>query len=165
MEPTLDPAFGRTAARLASVPWAANVGLPLSTSLSEWCTPVTAAAKALELLNSQDWETWSANRQGALTSFLSMNHRQRFLDWNPIARRAKESLEPHIAAITDGLQAAGMPEKVALDTVEWDIIAALTCAAFLDCRPPTDELRLLDVYEAGHLPVGWDDARGRVLVF
>jgi len=41
----------------------------------------------------------------------------------------------------------------------------LVCAGFTDCKPPTEVLKLLDVYEAGHLPLGWDAEAQRVLVY
>ena len=93
-------------------------------------------------------------------------------------RRAKEVLAPHEDEMREGLAAVGLSASRALDIVKWDIVGALTCAAYQDCRVPSDELRLLDiyeaghvpvglldVYEAGHLPVGQDAARKRVLIF
>ena len=133
--------------------------------LALWCSPVATAGDALTCLESDDWEAWSLDRQGTVTAFLSRQNPRRFADWNPIARRAKELLASHLPAIATGLATIGLPDKVAVDTVEWDLIAALTTAALLDCKPPLAELRLLEVYEAGHVPVGWDAAQKRVLVF
>lgn len=61
--------------------------------------------------------------------------------------------------------ACGLTDKVALDTVCWDVVGAFVCSAYLDCRPPTDMLRLLDIYEAGHFPVEWNAEKRYVLVF
>ena len=101
----------------------------------------------------------------ALTLHLDDKHHRRYQDWNRIAREAKALLVPHESAIRDGLAAAGLSDEVAFDTVRWDVVGALICAAYRDCRVPTAALRLIDVYEAGHLPVGCDGERGRVLVF
>lgn len=165
MKPILDPKFDQVTARLPLIRWAASSGQALSPAIASWCAPIADTADALRLLNSDDWEVWSADRQQALSSYLSLHHKQRFLDWNPVARRAKEVVDSHKQAITLGLITADLNERIVADTVEWDLIAALTCAAFLDCRPPIDELRLLDVYEAGHLPIGWNSESRRVLVY
>lgn len=85
--------------------------------------------------------------------------------WNMLVRRAKEILLGHEPAIATGLNAAGLSGQVPLDTVRWDVVAALVCAGFMDYKPPTDVLKLLDVYEAGHLPVGWDTETQRVRVY
>ena len=165
MQPLLDPEFDRVVARLPSIRWASHAGHPLPPDLASRCSPVGTAADALASLESDDWEAWSAERQNTVTAFLRRQNPRRFADWNPIAQRAKELLASHLPAIAAGLAAVGLSEKVAVDTVEWDLIAALTTAAFLDCKPPVGELRLLEVYEAGHLPVGWDATHKRVLVF
>jgi hypothetical protein len=49
--------------------------------------------------------------------------------------------------------------------VRWDLVSALMEAAYADCRPPIFFTHLIPVYEAGHLPVGWDpDSRGGTLL-
>jgi hypothetical protein len=162
---TLPPQWLHTADRLTSIPWGRHVGEPLPSALAEWCTPVARLAEASALLGGDAWEEWSLGNHNALTLHLHDKHRRRYQDWNRIARDAKDLLVLHEPAIRAGLAAAGLSDPVAFDTVRWDVVGALLCAAYLDCRVPMDTLRLLDVYEAGHLPVGCDAKRGRVLVF
>jgi hypothetical protein len=49
-------------------------------------------------------------------------------------------------------------------TVRWNAANALMEAAFANCRPPRFYASLLDVYRAGHLPLG-PDATGQLVVF
>lgn len=137
----------------------------MSDSLAGWCCAVGSADQALSLLESDEWETWSLDLQGKLTEFLDRTYRQRYQDWNRIVERAKETVVPHEPAIAQGLRAAQLVGTVPLNTARWDVMGALVCAGFMDCKPPTDVLNLLDIYEAGHVPVGWDVERKRVLVY
>lgn len=68
-------------------------------------------------------------------------------------------------AIVAALDRSGLTSNVALDAVCWDVVGALVCSAYLDRKPPTGMLRLLDVYEAGHFPVGWNAEKRCVLVY
>jgi hypothetical protein len=165
MDPRIDPAFDQAVARLATCPWGRATGQAIPPALANWCAPVASADEALALLSSDAWEAWSSDRGGELSTYLHRYYRQRFLDWNAIALRAKSALAHHEPAIRAGLNTAGLTAPVALDTVKWDVVAALTCAAFMDCKPPVERLRLLNIYEAGHLPVGYDSVTNKVLVF
>lgn len=161
----LDAMFDRVAAHLPGIRWAADAGQPLPASLATWCGPAASAAEATAAMKSETWETWTADRSAALSTYLHRVHRQRYQDWNAIAQAGKQVLAPHESAITSGLKSAGLTDRVALETVRWDVVGALICAGFMDCAPPTDLLKLLDIYEAGHVPVGWDVERKRVLVY
>jgi hypothetical protein len=164
-QPIIDPAFDRAAERLPTISWLSSAGLPLPPSLCEWCKQVTSAGEAVALLDGDAWDEWSGNRDNALGDALSQRHPKRYQEWNLIVRRAKEVLSPHEKAIRSGLDRAGLAASRAIDVVTWDVVGALTCAAYQDCRIPADELRLLDIYQAGHVPVGFDTERQRVLVF
>lgn len=161
--PLLPPEWFRTIDRVASIPWAGHVGRPLPAALASWCEPVATVEEAPARMGSDEWEAWSLGIQNALTLYLDDRHHRRYQDWNRIAREAKALLALHEPAIRNGLAAVGLSDEVAFDTVRWDIVGALICAAYRDCRVPTDALRLIDVYEAGNLPVGFDGHR--VLVF
>ena len=78
------------------------------------------------------------------------------------AAATRSPLEP---AIVDGLNAAGLVGASPLNTVRWDVVGGLICAGFMDYRPPTALWKLLEVYEAGHMPVGWSDAGEHLLVY
>ena len=159
------PEFDRVAERLNGFAWGAAAGQPAQPSLTSWCRSVASADEARRLLESDAWEAWSSETHGTLADHLDRRCHQRYQDWRRISGKAKELLARHEPAIAQGLKSAGLDGEIPLDTVRWDVVAALVCAGFMDCGPPTDTLKLLDVYEAGHLPVGWDGAQARVLVF
>lgn len=159
------PEFDRTAERLSGFAWGASAGQPLPAALAPAGQAVGSAIEARALLESDAWEAWSLKLHGALTEYLDRVHHRRYQDWRQISGKAKTVLTRLEPAIADGLNECGMPGNVPLDTVRWDVVAALVCAGFMDCSPPTDVLKLLDVYEAGHLPVGWNAERQRLLIY
>jgi hypothetical protein len=114
------------------------------------------AAKAA--IEQPAWEDWTLERRNDLTSFLHKRFRNRYSgQWNKIADKAAKFL-------ADEVEPRYMPtlvrtlsgSKVAVNAVQWDLLAALMEAAYADCRPPLFFTHLVTVYEAGHLPVGWD---------
>ena len=157
--PPIAPQFEETAARLSEVRWAASAGQALPETLAAFCTPVGSLDEARAILGSPEWEEWSLAQHNALTQFLDDRHHQRYQDWRAISGPAKELHGQWQPAITQGLADAGFTDEVHRDAVRWDVVAALVCAGFADCRPPQDLIRLLDVYTAGHVPVGFDGHR------
>ena len=161
----LHPEFHRQAARVSQIAWGASAGKPLPPSLAGWCESVGTASAARNLLESDAWEAWSSGLQGSLTEYLDRVHHRRYQDWRRISASAKELLAVHEPEIAAGLAAAELSGTTPLDAVRWDVVVALVCAGFADCDPPDDTLTLLDIYEAGHLPVGWNPTLKRVLVY
>lgn len=161
----IHPEFDRTAERLTGFAWGASAGKPLPPTLAEVGRSVDSAEEARALLESDAWEAWSIGLHGTLTEYLDRVHHRRYQDWRRISGRAKEVLAQLEPAVVAGLNTAGLSGQMPLDTVRWDVVGALVCAGFMDCKPPTDVLKLLDVYEAGHLPVGWDADTQHVLVY
>lgn len=78
------------------------------------------------------WEPWSADRQGELSSYLSLRHQVRYPDWNRIVRRAKEVLAPLETTIAQSLSRAGLAGDFSLGTVLGGVVGVQTCAAFMD---------------------------------
>lgn len=148
------PQFEETAARLSDLRWAASVGQALPQALTAFCAPIASLNEARAMLGSPEWEEWSLSNHNALTQYLDDRHHQRYQDWRAISGPVKDIYGQWEPAITQGLADAGLTDEVYRDAVRWDVAAALVCAGFADCRPPQDVVRLLDVYTAGHIPVG-----------
>lgn len=161
----IPPTFSRTAERVRRIDWGKSAGLPLSPAIAGFCTPVESPRHALALLRDDEWETWSLELQSALMMHLNKIHHPLRHSWNLFAAQAKQMLTACEPAIVAALDRSGLTSNVALDAVCWDVVGALVCSAYLDRKPPTDMLRLLDVYEAGHFPVGWNAEKRRVLVY
>ena len=50
--------------------------------------------------------------------------------------------------------------KGAIDAVRWEWVSARMEAAYTDSQPPQFFRHWVEVYRAGHLPVGWDADSG-----
>lgn len=158
MNPQITPLFENLCARLREVSWFANVGQCTTLTLPYSYRFVRDASDAVGLIAQPEWEDWTLEQHNAMTSFLNSRFQNRYTgQWNKIAKIAKSfllnELEPSFRrALEDAL-----PDSAAsLGPVRWDLLSALMEAAYADCRPPLFFTHLVGVYEAGHLPVGWD---------
>ena len=162
MNPMIAPQFSRLKERLRSVEWFSNVGKSKVFELPFPYRIVRDALAANEIIKQPEWEEWTLERANEVTSFLHSRFRTRYAgQWNRIVRIARsfvlDELEPRFLAAL----AAAMPSsEVALHAVRWDVLHALMEAAYADCHPPQFFTPLVAVYEAGHLPVGWDASSG-----
>ena len=144
------------AARLASVRWFSAIGDSSPALGSGFAAQrVASVDEASFLLGSSDWEAVTADAAGRLTEWLSSSCKDDFQRWNVIAREVK--------ALFDGSVIAGARTAVvelSIDPVlvvcsTWDVLHAVMEATYADCRPPRFFMRLLAVYEAGHVPCSW----------
>lgn len=158
MDPVIAPEFAALVARLRAVPWFSRVGRPDDLpSLPLPCRIIDNAPEAREAIEQPDWEDWTLERRNDLTSFLHARFRTRYDDWNRIAKPAGRFIDGDLVPRLSPTLARALPDTtVALDAVRWDLSGALMEAAYADCRPPRFFTHLVAIYEAGHLPVGWD---------
>lgn len=168
MNPTIAPQFSQACDRLRSIEWLSQVGRSTSVELPFKCRFVSDALDAKKMVERSEWEEWTLDKANELTAFLHSRYRNRYSgQWNKIVRTAKsflkDELEPRVlpalAEVTPG-------SEDALHALRWDILHALMEAAYADCRPPQFFTHLVAVYEAGHMPVGWDaSSSGTLLVY
>lgn len=124
---------------------------------------------AREHVQSLEWENTTLEAGNALTSFLHDRHMNQYLEWNRLARQAREFFADSVLPQVTLFQSQyGFDERF-VRAVCWDILSALMEDAYRVCRPPVNFFRqLLTVYEAGHLPCGWDNGiwpSGELLIF
>lgn len=161
MKPDTSPQFDRLRDRLRTISWFSNVGRSTPLALPfpyRFAADVSAAKEAIE---QPEWEDWTLERGNETTSFLARRFPDRDTSWNSIVKLAKEFLQAEIEPRMLPALAGALPgSTVAVDAVSWDLISALMEAAYADCHPPQFFTPLVAVYEAGHLPVGWDASSG-----
>jgi hypothetical protein len=169
MNPQIDPQFAKLRDRLRVVSWFSNVGRTTTLVLPFPFRFVADSAAAKESIEQPEWEDRTLERGNDTTSFLHLRFRNRYSGhWNKIVSVAKAVLSSELEPrLVPALESAFPGSKVALDAVRWDLVSALMEAAYADCRPPKFFTHLVSVYEAGHLPVGWDEASegGTLLVY
>ncbi len=157
MNPEIAPQFVQLCEQLRKVQWLSRVGTPSSFVLPFSYRFVKDAGVATAAIEQPDWENWTLERGNDTTSFLSKRFPSRDASWNVIVKKAKEFMQSELEPrLLPALSSALPGSKVAVDAVRWDLVSALMEAAYADCRPPLFFTHLVMVYEAGHLPVGWD---------
>lgn len=168
MNPEIAPQFAQLCDRLLDVSWFKSVGRQTALTLPFRCRFVSDAAAAKEAIERPEWEDWTLERGNDTTFFLSQRFPNRDASWNAIAKKAKGFLASEIEPRLLVELARVLPgSNVAINAVRWDLVSALMEAAYADCRPPLFFTHLIPVYEAGHLPVGWDASSepGMLLVY
>ncbi len=169
MNPEIAPQFVQLCDRLRIVPWFSSVGGLAALTLPFPYRLVGSASAAKEAIEQPEWEGWTLDRGNDATSYLHARYRNRYAgQWNKIVRIAKafllEGVEPRLLP---ALASALPSSTIAVNLVRWDLVSALMEAAYADCRPPQFFTHVVAVYEAGHLPVGWDAGSegGTLLVY
>jgi hypothetical protein len=150
---------------LTRLPWLSRAGEAEPFALTLPCRFATGPVEATNLASGPSWEDWALEQRNELTGFLARKAPARDAEWNPIAKDVRAFVEGSIVPLVESRCAAVLPDAPdALAIVKWDAANALMEAAFADCRPPRFYAALLDVYRAGHLPLG-PDATGQLVVF
>jgi hypothetical protein len=168
MRPKTHPDYDRLRDELVRLPWLSRAGETEPFALTLPYRFVTGTTEATDLASGPSWEDWALEQRNELTAFLSQKAPARDAEWNSIARDVRAFVEGTIVPLVESQCAVVLPDAPdapdALAIVRWDVANALMEAAFADCRPPRFYAALLDVYRAGHLPLG-PDANELLVVF
>lgn len=154
MPPTTSPEFDALHRALPEIRWLSNTGKTTTIALPLPYRFADTASEAHASIAAPDWENWTLERRNELTAFLSDRFPARDAEGSAIARMARRIVDEEVApasarALTD------LP-PAATAALTWDVANALMEAAYRDCRPPLFFTHLVEVYRAGHLPVGWE---------
>lgn len=151
----LDPEFYD---RLKTFNWFDNCGSSGLGSFSFEIRWLATNEKALTSLNSNLWADARTEAQGDLTGYLAKHHYSSYAGyWNNLSKESRSRLEkdlmPNIRAKLRIHDLDSANELVLLD-----LNRAALQAAYQKRFPnvPGFFRNLLDIYESGHLPCGWD---------
>ncbi len=107
--------------------------------------------------NKRRWEDTHADAKNIVTIHLSMNHPQDYAFWNDLVDSAKEHMKDIFYPAVEAFAQQHDLARRFIANVEWDVLLAIMEAAYADCDLPTTfYLEPLKVYEAGHMPCGWE---------
>ena len=134
--------------RLLRIDWFANIGKPAS----------LAGVRQIEQsdlgssLASDAWEATTLEARNAITGRLARLHPIKYQAWNELAGQAKTALQP----LWQKLPVA-LADNATLADLQWILHAYLMEAAYREVLlQPLFFDSLIKVYEAGHIPGGWD---------
>lgn len=135
-------------ARLLGIDWFANIGKPATLAGVRQVRHGELGSS----LTSDAWEATTLEARNAITARLARLHPSRYQAWNELAGQAKTALRP----IWQKLPVA-LADDAALADLQWILHAYLMEAAYREALvPPLFFDSLIQVYEAGHIPCGWD---------
>jgi hypothetical protein len=146
-------------AKLKTIEWFSNVDRDDADVERSFPIParrVSSIAEARESLVSPEWEEVTAAAAGRLTNWLHDHCKAEYQRWNELVRDAKVVLEANVLPSARAFAATSGIGEVLFDCVAWDVLHGIMELTYAQCRPPTFFAHLLSVYEAGHLPCGWE---------
>jgi hypothetical protein len=157
------------AARIQAIDLFSRIGEPVDLNLSMGVERVGSWPEAVASCSAVHWENVELEAQNQLTSWLHDYDRENYRKWNQLVIDFKATV---INPVTEGqlspfVAARGLPVEV-IHCTQWDLLGALMANAYL----PSGHrcfffMELLEVYEAGHFPCGWNGEwpAGKLVVF
>lgn len=160
--------------RMKTIQWFSNCGKqPQTPPMSfpvKWCESLSSA---LSLVQSDKWSDAKTEAQGDLTGYLAKNHCDAYGGhWNRLAKASRKKIQDEIMPIVgialSTICVADSLEQVLLLDLNRIALQAAYKRRFRNV--PDFFEKLLDVYENGFLPCGWEGAlrdwpTGEIIVF
>lgn len=154
--------------RIKSIEWCSNCGNIANIRLSYENKYVSSWSEAKKYYNQTTWEDKTLEAQNELTSFLFNKYRNEYSKWNSVVKEAKKFIEEEVVPKIKKIGEDNYLDTVFIDCVKWDILGAIMENEYKKCNGrPTFFLKLLEIYEAGNFPCGWDNntQNGELIVF
>ena len=123
--------------------------------------------EATKKCKSNTWSNVQIDAQNDLTFILSRDWPEKDRMWNNITDQAKKLLKSGVTPkISKYLNSKDLSINV-LQSVEWDILAAMMEHVYSPYVKPGFYTMLLKVYEEGHFPCGWKGKypEGKLLIY
>ena len=121
---------------------------------------------AIKNILSDEWDEILLDRRNQLSEYLDTSYSKEYQEWNKIVGKAKIDLEDSLKKIEEALVSMDMPKEL-LPCISADLLFILIEAAFASYNPPKFFNCLLEIYQSGHIPIGWqgDSATGKLVVY
>lgn len=134
--------------RLLRIDWFANIGKPASLADVRQIDQGELGSS----LASDAWEATTLEARNAITGRLARLHPGQYQAWNKLAGQAKIALRPLWPTLP-----VARADNAALADLQWILHAYLMEAAYREALvAPLFFDSLIEVYEAGYIPCGWD---------
>jgi hypothetical protein len=157
----------QTLQTLQRIAWFSRCGKPVEQDFglsmrcaSDWST-------AAEYFSSPHWEDTTLRARNALTRHLSDKAGGAYQQWNEMTVHAREWLKEKAMPLVSAYRLQHNLPPVFCDCVRWDLLSTIMEATYKKWNPPRFFGTLLEVYEAGHFPCGWegDWPKGQLMIF
>lgn len=152
--------------RLNNIPWFRACGKNITISNVIKSENITSAKKTIQSIR---WENMILEYNGDFTSQLSISFKKEYSEWNNLVKEFKYRHMPLLRKIwKSNLNEAGLNEKYVIADVAFNISAIVVIDAYKDLIPMPDFFNaLLNIYESGYLPCGWNGKKdsGNFIVY
>lgn len=122
---------------------------------------------AIKSIKGHQWENLCLNKQGDLTSFLCINHPEKYQQWNSVVTMVKNNYMTRLMSKVESMLSKQGFDKKALLNVQWNVLSLFMANYYSDYYKDNFYEKMLKIYLSGYLPCGWtiNDGEGRFLVY
>ncbi|WP_426576192.1 hypothetical protein ACP179_16895 [Xenorhabdus stockiae] len=149
--------------RLLSINWFYNVGKEINVPNS---TLVENYADVNEYISSPEWEYVTLEESNEISGFLAQKYSDIYQYWNDLAIDAKSFINNEV--IKNLPEIDGVDPVLLSQCVRWDLMHYLIEDTYKKkLIKPLFFAGLVDIYEKGHLPCGWDGEwpNGNIIIY
>lgn len=144
-------------ARIEQIEWFKHCGEPLAMGTNLPMIPVTDWGQATLRYHDTYWQYAILEARNVLTRRLDAKFHNEHQKWNTVTKLAKAFLISNVRPRLIVVQQQQGLDKEFVDTVEWNLLAAMMHDAYYRCLPKTGFfMDVLALHEAGHFPCGWE---------
>ncbi|MDO7907607.1 hypothetical protein Q5741_14450 [Paenibacillus sp. JX-17] len=154
--------------RVRQIPWLACCGEPMEGQALSGIQQVQSRDEARRWYESAAWEEVTLEARNTLTSFLHKRYVSQYNEWNTLAKEVKAFMDQEVESKIRQASETYQLGPVWLDGVRWDVLNVIMELSYASLRhTPVFFARLLEVYEMGHLPCGWQGEwpEGKLIVY
>ena len=146
-----------------------NCGTPVGRDFAFPHALVFDWKRASEFQDTELWGEVCVEASGELTGFLAKRAVRYFVgEWNKLAATANELVKEVAGSRVEEVRREHRLGPLFVQQVERDLGLALLEHSYAFVKPPVDfARRCFEVYEAGHLPCGWEGVwpAGQLVIF
>lgn len=156
--------------KLYKIPWFSNCGKQSSLN---WALCVNSASEVAKMITSIRWQNIVLDNRGDITEQLSIRSCKgmgtEYQEWNNLVSDFKNNYLPQLEAQwKSALGQIDLDIQEVMNDISFNILAIVMADAYKEIVAiPTFFTRLLEIYEAGHLPCGWKGKKekGAFIIF
>ncbi len=128
------------------------------------CTYVENTEQLKRKIDSVHWENSCLDKRGDFSSFLCLNHRKEYREWNNVANIIKTDYLPEISRkLEDAIARQGLPDCI-LGDIKYNVATLFMLNYYSEYYKMTDFWeQMLTIYLSGHVPC--DYKKGQFVVY
>jgi hypothetical protein len=144
-----------------SISYLTEMGNPVSAVADSKCMFVSSIKEAIKLIDGTKWENVRCERNGDVSSFLCLKHRDEYRLWNSVAEAAKIGIVPGVVEKIERLPIEPDFIEPLITNIKYDVVGLAIIAFYREYISLNFHAQLLQIYKSGHLPCGWKGKGGK----